>query len=401
MKKKLKTFVRFTLFLLLLVGVLFAINYALTPKLSGGEDFLVPWMGARTFLFEHNNPYTSDFSEEIQIEIYGHSARDGEYPYRLDIPFHLLFFYFPFALIKDFALARALWMSFAEMALFGVGLLSIYLADWKISNLNLTLFFTVLFFSFYGFYPLLAGSSAIFTALILLLSLIAFREKWDEILGILLLFSSIHLQNGGLLFFFLLFLIITSRRWRVLSISAMSLIVLLGITLIIFPDWMIPYASSLRANLRIGQGFLLSETLLIWRPDDGVLIAKIIKWVSLLLLIFEWRAVRGREFKHILWVASLSLVITPFLGIRISPALYPFLFFPIALTFKTVEDRWKRAKWFIPLALFMLLSTWGVFLFAPHALEILAFLFPFTLLLALYWMRWWLVRPPRMWADQL
>ena len=292
-------------------------------------------------------------------------------------------------------------MSFAEIALFGVGLLSIYLADWKISNLNLTLFFTALFFSFYGLYPLLVGSSAVFTALILLLSLIAFREKWDEILGILLLFSSVHLQNGGLLFFFLFFLIITSRRWRVLSISIMTLIVLLSITLIIFPDWMIPYAGSFRANLRVGQGFLFSDTLQIWRPDDGALIAKIIKWVSLLLLIFEWRTVRGRDFQHILWVASLSLVITPFLGIRISPALYPFLFFPLALTFKTVEDRWKRAKWGIPLALFLLLTTWGIFWLAQHTLEILAFLFPLTLFLALYWMRWWLVRPPRMWADQL
>ncbi|MBT3188783.1 MAG: hypothetical protein HN736_01935 [Anaerolineae bacterium] len=401
MKKKLLPFAIIALVFIVVLGILLAANYAITPRLSGGEDFLVPWMGARAFLFEQSNPYTSEFSRETQVEIYGYPAEEGEYPYRLDIPFYLLVFYFPFALIENFDLARALWMSFAEIALFVVGLLSIYLAEWKVSRLNLALFFATLFFSFYGLYPLLEGGWAIFTALTLLLSLIAFREKQDEILGILLLFGTIHFQSGGLLFFFLLFLLITSRRWKTFSISLMVLISALGATLIFFPDWPLPFASSLLANLRIGHGLLLSESLQIWRPDDGALIANLLRWGALLILLLEWRAARGHNFQRILWVASLSLALTPFLGIRITPAIFTILFLPLVLIFKIAEDRWRYANIGISIFFLFLLSTWAIFLNMPNALEALTFAFPFLLFLALYWLRWWLVRPPRTWADRL
>ena len=384
------------------MGILLAANYSITPNLSGGESFRVSWMGARSFLFDKANPYSVEVAKETQVAIYGHPAKEGEYPYRLDIPFYLLILYFPFAYIENFDLARALWMSFSEVALLGVGFLSVYLAEWKTSRLNLVFFFGSIFLSFYGLTPLLEGSRAVFTSLILLSSLVAFREGWDEVLGILLVFSISYFQNGGILFLFILFLLITSKRWTVLSISLMTLVALLGSSLIILPNWMIPFASSLRANIEIKQGLLLSETLQTWRNDDGLLIANLIKWTSLLILFFEWRIARSRNFQHILWVASFSIVITPFLGFRMTNSFYPFLFFPLALIFKIAQDRWHQAKWGIPLALFFILMAWGIsWSIAPVSEIILAYLIPTFLLLFLYWVRWWLLRPPRTWADQV
>ncbi len=401
MKEKIVSIIVVALAFSLLVGILFRVNYVVTPQLSGGDSFRVPWMGARTFLYTENNPYLAESAEGTQIAIYGQPKEEGQYPYRLDTPFYLLLFYFPFALVKDFDQARALWMSFAEISLFVVGFLSIYLTEWKSSRVSLVLFFSALFLSFYGLYPLLEGSGTIFTALILLLSLIAFREKWDEVLGILLLFGTIHLQNGALLLFFILFLIIAARRWRVFSIFAMSFVVVIVITLIIFPDWIIPFAGSLRANLRVGQGLLFSETLQIWRPDDGKMIANIIKWIALLLLFVEWRSARGEDFSRLLWVASLSIVMTPFLDIRMTSAFFPYFFLPLALFLKTIRSRWENAKWGIPVLLVLLLSSWAVFTQSLHAFEMLTFALPLILGICLYWMRWWLIRPPRTWVDQI
>ena len=401
MKVKIISVAVFVFAFAILIGILFRINYTFTAKLSGGETFRVGWMGARNFLFEKENPYLAESAIDTQIAIYGQPAEEGEYPYRLDIPFYLLVFYFPFAFIEDFSLARALWMSFAEVALFGVGFLIINLAEWKLSHLNLTFFFLALFFSFYGLYPLLDVSVATFTALILLLSLIAFREKEDAMLGFLLLFSTIHLQNGALLLFFLIFLIVTTKRWRVFSIFGMSLTVVLIVTLIISSDWIVPYLGALRANLRVGQGLLFNETLQIWRSNDGALIANIIKWLALLILFTEWRIARGKDFIHLLWVASLSIVLTPFLNIRTTSALFPLLFLPFALFLKTAQSRWKNAKWWIPIFSTLLLSSWVFFVQMSHSLEILTFILPGTLFLALYWMRWWLIRPLRTWADQI
>ncbi len=358
-------------------------------------------MGSRAYLFDQINPYTAEFAREVQIEIYGHVANENEYPYRLDIPFYLLVFYFPFAFIENFDLARALWMSFAEITLFGVGFLSIYLAEWKISRLNLTLFFTAIFLSFYGLYPIMVASSAIFTTFILFLALVALREKWDEVLAILLVFGASYLTRGGLLFLLILFVLITSRRKRVFSVLAMSFISIVGFSLIIFPNWILPFASSLLANLCAEHGMLLGETLLIWYPNRGVLIAGIIKWISILVLILEWNAVRKGTNQHVLWLAGFSLAITPFLGIHITADIFPFLFLPLALILKNMQDRWRNRKWGVSLALLLLPTSWIIVWRVPYAIEILTYLLPLLLIFALYWIRWWIVRPPHTWADEV
>ncbi|MBT3320971.1 MAG: hypothetical protein HN392_01670 [Anaerolineae bacterium] len=385
----------------ILVGVLLAANYTISPRLSGGEDFRVSWMGARAYLFDEANPYTVEVAREAQVEIYGRFAEEGEYPYRLDKPFYILFFYFPFAFMENFNLARALWMSFSEIALFGVGLLSIQLAGWKISRLNLALLFTALFLSFYGLYPLIIGAGSIFTTLIFLLVLLTLREKKDEALAILLFFSTIYLGSGGVLFFFILFILITSRRRRVFSVLSMSLIAIIGFSLIFFPDLPLSFLRATFANLRVAQGFLLSETLQIWRPKDGALIAEIIKWFSILLLIFEWITLHKRPFEHLLWGAGLSIAITPFLGIHATSNIYPLLFFPFVLVLKTVQSRWGSKEWIVSLAIISLFASWVIFWRTPDALKILAYLFPLLLIISLYWMRWWTIRPPRTWADKI
>lgn len=401
MLKKTLPYFLILLAFILLIGILFVVNARLTSQLAGGDALRVPWMGARAFLFEGENPYTAEFAQEVQVALAEQPASEAEAPRRLDIPFYLLVFYFPFAYIENFDLARALWMSFAELALFGIGWLSITLSAWKASRLNLLLFFCALFFGFYGLYPLLEGSGAIFTALILFVAWLAFREGWDEILGFLLLLGTIHLQQGGILLFFLLFLLLNQRRWRVFSIFGMSLIAVIGLSLFLLSDWLIPFAAALRNNARIEQGFLWRETLQTLFPERGVLAAQILRVLAAIVLFFEWRAARGTEAHHLLWFASLSLSITPFLGIPLTPALFPFLFLPLALIFHLAQDRWRRARWIISLILFAFPVLWLVPLRAPESLDLLFFAFPFFLTLALYWLRWWHFRPPRTWADRI
>jgi hypothetical protein len=157
----------------------------------------------------------------------------------------------------------------------------------------------------------------------------------------------------------------------------------------------------LRANLRAEQGLLLGETFRLWSPSKGLLAAQILKWAFLLLLIWEWNNARGKDFRHLLWVASLSLVLTPFLGVPLKATLYPFLFLPLVLVFKTARERWQRAEW-LSVALLLLLLVSEIILWQfPRTYLLLAYLYPTLLLLALYWIRWWVVRPPRTWADKL
>ncbi len=401
MKEKFLTGIFLVLVLAVLIGSLTWINYQVLPQLPGGEEFRAPWMSARTFLFEGNSPYTLAVAQEAQIAIYGRPAQTGENPYYFNIPFYFLFLYFPFAAIDSFDLARALWMSLAEISLAASLFLSQHLVQWKTSRLLTTLFYLALLFSFYSLYPITSGSGAVFTALILLLSLLALREGWDEVLGILLVFGTFRLQSGGILFLLILFWVVITRRWRALSITLMTLFLFVVVSLMLLPNWIMPFFRSVLANIRAEQGFLFSELLKIWQPENADLIAQILRWAVVVILFIEWRAARGKDFQRLIWVASLSLALFPFLNLRVNPLFYTTLFLPLALVFKIADNRWEvRARWGISLILLLLLSAWGLFLRFENTLQILSFALPAFLFLALYWLRWWFIRPPRTWHDE-
>lgn len=401
MKEKLTLITLITFALLILIGSLTWLNGQLIPRVDAGEQFVAPWMGARAFLFEQTSPYLTSVAERAQVAIYGHYAQEGAYPHYLDIPFYKLIFYFPFALIKDFELALALWMSAAQIALFGVGFLSIHLAQWKPAPLNAALFYLTLLFSFYGLYPVVGGSGTIFAALLLLLALLAIREGWDEALGILLAFSSFHLAKGGLVFILLFFWVYTAKRSRTISVAGMSFITIFVGSFLLLPNWFMSFLGALLANSRADYGFLFSDLLQHWQPTLANPIAQILRWMLIVMLLFEWGTVRGKRFEHLLWVAAFSAVVVPFLNIRVSPFFYTLFFLPIALIGKIAEDRWFRyARGLTSLFLLISLAAWGLFLRTENALQLLTFSLPALLLAALYWLRWWYLRAPRTWVDE-
>ena len=401
MKEKLTPITLIILVLLVLIGGLTWLNSQLISRVDAGEQFIAPWLGARAFLFEQTSPYITPVAERVQVAIYGHYAQGGAYPHYLDIPFYKLIFYFPFALIKDFALALALWMSAAQIALFGVGFLSIHLAQWKPAPLNAVLFYLTLLFSFYGLYPVVGGSGAIFAALLLLLALLAIREGRDEALGILLVFGSFHLAKGGLVFILLLFWLYTAKRSRAISVAAMSFVTVFVGSFLLLPSWFMSFLGALLANSRADYGFLFSDFLQLWQLTLANPIAQILRWILIVMLLFEWGTARGKRFEHLLWAAAFSAVVVPFLNIHVSPFFYTLFFLPIALIGKIAEDRWPtHARWLISLFFVIILAAWELFPRTEDALQTLTFLLPALLLVALYWLRWWYLRAPRTWVDE-
>ena len=84
------------------------------------------------------------------------------------------------------------------------------------------------------------------------------------------------------------------------------------------------------------------------------------------------------------------------------------LVIPLAFVFSVVYDRWRRAGAVVAflLLLLVLLMPWALYLFALPMLksnfgDILYLFLPVFTLLGLYWIRWWAIRPPRIWADSL
>ena len=131
----------------------------------------------------------------------------------------------------------------------------------------------------------------------------------------------------------------------------------------------------------------------------------------LVVLFVEWRDVRRKDFRHLLWTASLTLAVTPLLGIPVIPQDFVLLFFPLIFFLSILAERWspRPGRWgvaglvLIGILIGFWLITASLYLAGASAAlnNALALIFPVLLVLGLYWMRWWAVRPPRTWSDSL
>jgi hypothetical protein len=113
-------------------------------------------------------------------------------------------------------------------------------------------------------------------------------------------------------------------------------------------------------------------------------------------------------FRRVAWTASLALAAMPLIGLGMFPSNYAVLLLPLVLVVSLVWERWLRRRLiavilllfaviFIPYWLY--LET--VVAYAPLYSELLSVLPPVFMIVALYWMRWWVVHSPRIWADQI
>ena len=76
-----------------LVILLGWINYRYSVQNPGGNDFLVHWMGTRTFLTEDISPYSDETAKRIQVFAYGHPAGPGEHQLRVAYPLYSILFF--------------------------------------------------------------------------------------------------------------------------------------------------------------------------------------------------------------------------------------------------------------------------------------------------------------------
>jgi hypothetical protein len=114
------------------------------------------------------------------------------------------------------------------------------------------------------------------------------------------------------------------------------------------------------------------------------------------------------HFRRIVWTACLSLAATPLLGFAIFPSNHVALIPALILILALVWERWTRQRAFATLLVLgiAVLVPFGIY-FRGTLLsdrlysDLLSVLPPVATIIALYWMRWWVLHPPRTWSDQI
>lgn len=340
--------------------------------------------------------------------LYGRLANEDEDPFQLDLPFPVEFIYFPFALISDASIARGLWMTCLEIVLVALVFLSLRLTGWKPSRILLPILLTFSILGVYGFLSLSDCRAGIFVALAISGLLLAIREERDELAGALLVVPVFMPDIAGILVLYIFWWAIYHRRWRILAGFLMTIITLLLISFFILSDWFIPFISGWLSHIKYNPVLTPGGVLGSWWKPIGQRLGWVLTIFLLVVLIIEWRNTRRKGFRPFLWTAGLSLAVTPLMGIPMSVRDYVPQFFPLILFLSVLAERWPRPGLWSPAGMVtfaVFLGPWLLIISLSHAganavvTGILALVFPVLLVTGLYWMRWWAVRPLRLWSD--
>jgi hypothetical protein len=397
---------------ILIIGVLVLVtwvNYDFVQQNTGGNDFLVHWVGTRALFVDGLSPYSEAVAERIQTLAYGRPALPGEHELRVAYPMYSALVFLPFALISDYELARALWMTTLEAALIGLAFLSLKLTRWKMSIWLLPFFLIFSIFWFHSLRPLINGNAVILVALALVATFAALKTGRDELAGVLLAFSTIKPHLVILPIIFILIWTISFGRWRTLGWMLISL-VLLSISAALFvPDWPLQNLREILAYSSYNPPGTPGAAFETWLPAAGRRLGWALSALMGLILVTEWVFVRRREFRWFLWTGCLTLVISQWIGIQTDPGNFILLFFPLILVFSMWVERWGRAGSVLTsITLFLLfIVPWVIFLQTvtygnqPLQHPIMFFPLPLFLLITLYWVRWWAINPRRLLVEEL
>jgi hypothetical protein len=364
------------------------------------KDFLVPWLGMRTFLQYGDSPYSDPATQRAQILYYGRLAAPGQDPLALWLPFPVELLYFPIALVNDYVLARAIWTTFLEIALVALAFLSLRMTGWKPGRIFLPVILLFPLLWVYGVFSLESGNAAGFIALALVGFLLALRSERDELAGGLLILLVSSARFIGVLTFFILWWIIYQHRWRVLWGFMMGLAVLLGLAFLFLPGWFLPFLSGMLSHSIYTIGFSTTGIFASLSPVVGPRLAWVLAGILLLILFFEWGNTLAKDFKAFLWMVSLTVSVTPLLGIPMFPNAYLILIVPLMLMLALLGERqpWLK-RWGVPGMVILLLAGLWYLAFALTSanayvtlINILILFLPVMLVLGLYWMRWWYIR---------
>ena len=384
-------------------------NYNFARENPGGNDFLVHWVGTRALVTEGLNPYSDDVALMIQQRAYGRPARPGEHELRVAYPLYSVIFFLPFALVGDFTLARALWMTALEVALVGLTFLSLRLVRWRVGLLMLALLLIFSLLWYHGLRPLINGNAVVLVALLLVGGLIALRSGSDELAGVLFAFTTIKPQVVVLVLAFISIWAIINGRWRVVTWMVGTVVLLAASAALLIPGWLI---DNLREVIRYPSynppGTPRAAFITRW-PEWGGRLGLALTGVMAITLLVEWWSNRKSDFPGFLWAVCLALAAGQWIGIQTDPGNFIVLFPAMILVFSLMDDRWRGGgKAFVLLSMLLLfVGIWALFLATveqadqPIQSPVMFFPLPAYLLLTLYWVRWWAVQPPKVWYDQL
>lgn len=391
----------FIVLIIIIIGLFFFANLQYTRNNPGGNDFLVHWVGTRTFVQESISPYSDSVALEIQNLVYGRPARSGEHELRVAYPFYSIFLFLPFSLIEDFTLARAIWMTFLELSIILSVIIILKVVNWKPRLLMMILLIVFGLFWYHALRSIINGNVVVLILFTITLVFYGIKNQMDELVGISMALMTIKPQVVLVFLIFILIWSIVNHRAKIIFWFIGTLLLLLLISVFILPSWPIEFLREVLRYPEYNPPGTPATALAVIMPGIGRQLGIIISALSVVVLLSEW--VLGRHNKDLMlfWVGCLTLVVGQWVNIQTDPGNFVVMFPAILLSFKVIEGRWKSKGQWVNIFLLSLLFfvPWLIFInsinydYQPIQNPIMFFPVPIMLVVILYWVRWWVKNP--------
>lgn len=399
MKRKRSDFLTVGLFILVIVAIagMTWVNHQVLNTRQYEDDFFPRWFGTRKFLTEGQSPYPRSVSNEAQIEAYGRRATTGEDPLHFKYPFITFFLYAPFSLVNSLNWARAAWMTVLEVCLVFTVVISIRLSRWKLPLLYLIPVFLLAFGWIYSIFPLWERSLSVVVVFFIVASLLAIRHNLDILAGFLLLLASIQINIVFLLILFAFIWAISRRRWLIIGSYLGWGIIIIGVSILIMPDWIMQYLRHIYPYLETPVFTNPWTVLHAWIPGIGRQMGWLLSGLFIVILIIEWVAAYKKDFDWFLWTSYLTLTLTILIGIPSTTRNFIVLLPVVILIMVSTADRWNiTGRLLLLLSVGVLLGVFWGFYFLTGQVDLsipddpfFYLVLPLVTLIGLYWVRWW------------
>jgi hypothetical protein len=384
-------------------------NYRYSLQSTRESDFLPRWLGTRIFLMEGQSPYSEETTLEIQRQFYGRPARSGEDQVLFIYPFYSIFLFSPFALIADYNLARAVWMTVLEVSVILLVAAGLSLNRWRLSPFMLGLIMLFAALWYYTVRALINANLALLISLVAALALLAIRQERDGLAGLLLAFTTVKPQMVILLILLVLLWSISNQRWILFWSLLGNIALLAAVTSLLIPNWIWQNLVQIFAYPDYTLPTTPGEIFAVWMPGVGLRLGYALTVIVAATLVFEWKQAWGKEFRWLLWTSGLTLAATQLIGLPTATENYMIMFPALLMVFAAWEDQWRNlGKVLIYTSLILLFfGVWWLFMATLERGEqpiqglIMFFPLPVFLLIGLYWVRWWVLRPEQPLLDRL
>jgi hypothetical protein len=386
------------LLVIVLVG-LGMVNYQFSKNNPGGNDYLVHYIGARSFFFEGLSPYSDEVAIKIQMAAYGHPAQGVEHELRVAYPLYSIFLFAPFSLIENYTLSRAIWMTALEIGLVIMTIISFGLFNWKphIGYQAMILLFSLVWY--HAVRGVVNGNAVILVALLTTVSLLAIKNNLDGLAGISLAIMTIKPHLVVLFIAFIITWSIYQKRWKLIFWFFFGMAVFIGIGFWLIPDWIYQNIWEILKYPEYNPPGTLATALGEWLPTYERSLRWGIGILTGLLLLYEiWQA-RKAKFPHFLWAALVVIVYSQWVGIQTDPGNFILLFPALMMILSEMDKKWEDKSGLvmgIVLGLFFALP-WLIFVmtiqrsYQPIQNPIMFIPVPLLCFIGLYWIKWWVI----------